>query len=142
MSFKSFYLSEVLGVKKYLCPENIFSIRHFKGDLPCNVLAVTLGENSLKENQLLHKIMKSMDFSNFTLLELKNLNFLETFMDAVEDEGLANFVIFFGQKLCYDKFRQVKYLKTYSLEELEGNTTSIQVRKKELWVELKKWKSN
>ena len=142
MSFKSFYLSEVLGVKKYLCPESIFSVRHLKGGLPCNALAVVQGELSLKENQLLRKIMKSIDFSDFTLLELKDLSFLESFMESVESEKLARFVIFFGQELSYEKFKRVKRLKTYALNKLEGNTKEVQVRKKELWLELKKWKSN
>ena len=139
MSFKSFYLSEVLGVKKYLCPKDVFDVRQVTGGLPCTMLVVVKGEVSLKENQLLHKIMQSIGYSEFTLLELKKVHFLESFMNSVEKEKLAHAVIFFGQELSYKKFKQVKCLNTYSLKELEGNNGDVQTRKKELWLNLKQW---
>ncbi|MGI9549243.1 MAG: hypothetical protein ACR2M7_04640 [Bdellovibrionales bacterium] len=137
MSFS--YVSEVLGVKKYLCPKNIWSLRHIKGNVPCDVLVLIQGEASLTQQELLKKILSSVQISSYTILELKDLNMLESAMRTIENNKWTRLAIGFGQDLSYAHFKHVTYLKTYFLKELEGAGPEIQSRKKQLWSELKKW---
>ena len=141
------YLSEVLGVKNYLCPESIYSLRSLKGGLPCRVLAVVFKELSLSQKALLKKIMASIEVFEFSLLEIKDQSVLKQLICF--ENRLADFILFFGGKNWLDSEQKalaalsgqpVSFLRLYSLEELDGNAPEIINRKKQIWEQLKKWK--
>ena len=156
--FAMAYLSEVLGVKSYLCPESIHSLRSLEGGLPCRVLAVVFKALSSDQRVLLDKIMASIEIFEFSLLEVKNNAVLNQLLFS--EERLAGYVCCFGGKdlvkegllieqrglLVPSGQRQsveekpTSFLQVSSLGELEGHSAEVMGKKKQLWKQLKKWK--
>lgn len=152
------YFSEVLGVKNYLCPESIYSLRSLEGGVPCRVLIVVFKALSSSQKLLLKKIMASLDIFEFSVLEVKDNEVLNQLLSC--KENLADFVCFFGgknllkegylikQKDLFISSRQqnsskqkpVSFLQVCSLDRLEGNSSEIRDKKKQVWEQLKKWK--
>ena len=149
------YLSEVLGIKSYLCPKPIQALRIIKGAIPCRVLAVCFRALSPSQSALLEKIMAFVDRSGFSLLEIKSKRVLSLLLENPP----APLICFFGgpsglkesllnqskilpvsslQKEIMKK--SVFFIQTGSMEELEGPSITALQRKKQLWEELKKWK--
>ena len=142
------YFSEVLGVKKYLCPESVHSLRSLEGCLPCKVLTVVFKALSSSQKILLKKIMASIDVFEMSLLEVKDNAVLNQLLSC--EERLADFVFLFGgadlfkegflieQKgLFVSSYRKnfveqepVSFLQVCSLEELDGNSSEIRNKKK------------
>ena len=156
-SGSTIYLSEVLGIKNYLCPTNIYSLRSIRGGLPCETLAVVFTTPLPAQEILLKKIMSSVGIFQFSLLETKNLSVLRELIFSAN--FLADRICLFGggdlekETLLSKKGaglvspaqkrlkKQTAFLQTCSLEDLEGNSPQIITRKKQLWQKLKKWKS-
>ena len=157
--FAKLYLSEVLGARNYLCPEPVHSLRVLKGGVPCNILLIVFKQLSSSQKKLLKKIMASIDIFEFSVLEIKSDKVLELLLSC--EEYLARFICFFGGKdlvkekllfeqegvfvSSYQKGREeenqkVSFLQVFSLEELEGDSTEIRNKKKQVWEKLKKWK--
>ena len=151
------FLFEVLGVKNYLCPKNIYSFRSLKGGLPCQTLAVVFKTPLSHQEALLKKIMASIDIFQFSLLEIKNPAILkELFFSA---NSLAERICFFGGEDMEKESLLIKkgdlfmssaqkrsrkpafFLQTQPLEELEGSSPQVIDRKKQLWQKLKTWKA-
>ena len=156
--FAKAYLSEVLGIKTYLCPEAIHSFRSLEGGLPCRVLTVVFKALSPPQRILLKKIMASIDVFEFAVLEIKRDEVLNQLLSC--EESLADFICFFGGKdlvkedllieregafisACKKNSVSkppVSFLQVCSLEELEGDSIEVRNRKKQLWERLKNWK--
>ena len=152
------YLSEVLGVKSYLCPDPIHSLRSLDGGLPCRFLAVVFKALSSDQKVLLKKIMASIEVFELSVLEIKNNVVLNQLLFS--EERLADYVCFFGGKdlvkegllieqgglIVLSRQKQsrkeqpVSFFQVSSLEELEGSSTEVMGKKKQLWEQLKKWK--
>ena len=158
-SLDRLYLSEVLGLRNYLCPEPVHSLRALKGGLPCNILLVIFKPLSSSQKDLLKKIMASIDVFEFSVLEIKSDQVLNLLLSC--KEYLARFICFFGgrdlvkEELLFEQagvFRspyqkdgkeensRVSFLQVFSLEELEGDSTEIRNKKKQMWEKLKEWK--
>ena len=157
--FAKAYLSEVLGIKNYLCPSSVQSFRVLKGGFPCRILIVIFKALSLSQQSLLKKIMASIDIFEFSVLEIKTNEVLNQLLSC--EESLADFVCFFGGKDLFkegflieqenllvssyqnksQEKKQISFLQVCSLEELEGNSPKIRNKKKQLWEQLKKWKN-
>ena len=152
------YFSEVLGVKSYLCPESIYSLRSLEGKLPCRALSVIFNPLSASQKMLLKKIMSSVNIFEFNVLEIKDNAILNQFLSS--KNRWADFVCLFGgtnllekglliqqeglfvsssQKQSFKK-KPVSFLQICSLEELDGNSPEIINRKKQVWRQLKEWK--
>lgn len=156
--FAKAYLSEVLGIKTYLCPESIHNFRSLEGGLPCQVLIVIFKALSSSQRVLLKKIMASIDVFEFSVLEIKKDKILNQLLSC--EEQLADFICLFGGKdlvkegllieregvfvsTLQKNFMTsplVSFLQLYSLEELEGNSMEVKNRKRKLWEQLKNWK--
>jgi len=131
------YLREVLGVKNYICPPSLQKIRKLEGELPAKALVIVLESLNQKDKQLLKKILSSVDFESYSLLEVKDSSFLKDFL--LEGLNLASSVFLFGLKK--EEFLDQSLFQTpYSLKELNGSH-ALQ-KKKDLWAELKVWKKN
>ena len=137
-SFNSTYIQEVLGVKNYLCPEDIFHLRALKGRWPSEALVVTAEPLLEQEKELLKKIMHSSGLSNFAVLEIKDKSYLESFLKTLSSKSIAKYTIVFdGDKTTQHEF----FLQTYSLKKLIGSSQDINSKKRELWLKLKQWKN-
>lgn len=156
-SFAKAYLSEVLGIKTYLCPEQIHSFRSVEGGLPCRVLIVVFKALSSSQRTLLKKIMASIDVFEFSVLEIKKDEVLNQLLSR--EENLVDFVCIFGGKDLVKEAllieqegmflssvqknseanKPVSFLQVCSLEELEGSSVEVKNRKKKLWEQLKRW---
>ncbi len=157
-SFKTSYLSEVLGIKNYLCPKPVYSLRALKGGLPCLILIVVFKPPSSSQKALLKKIMASIDVFEFSFLEIKDNKVLAQLLSC--KESLADSIIFFGGEEFVKKDllteqtplltsenqksplgqESSSFLQLFSLEELDGNSPEIINRKKQVWTKLKQWK--
>lgn len=161
----SLYLTEVLGIKNYLCPKNTFSIRHIEGAWPCELLAVVCQPINPSEKDLLKKITHSIGFSSFTLLEIKNPSYLESFIETSKTQNIAKHIILFASEPTDGKQKVIKgnkqaiknarwqvgiktanlqptqnnFLQTYTLAEMTGSSPTINQKKKQLWGQLKQW---
>ena len=69
--FRLFYVSQVLGVKSYLCPRPLYKSRSLTGGLPHSVVAVVFRPLSLDQRVLLKKIFAAVEVFSFSLLEIK-----------------------------------------------------------------------
>lgn len=95
------YMSEVLGIKNYLCPESVYALRTLKGGLPCRVLAVVFKPLSPAQSIMLKKIMASIEVLEYSVLEIKNSQILNQLLYNME--SLTNGVCFFGGPNLVDK---------------------------------------
>ena len=161
-------MSEVLGLKSYLCPKPLFALRSLKGGGACSVLNVLFKPLFSPQSHLLEKVMSSVDIVDFSCLEVKNLSFLEQIFRFEEGERPADLVCFFGGELEGQKEWIQKrggkelvqaqgqiqaqgqtaqpppfwfFIQTVGLEELSGNSASIRENKIALWNKLRQWKS-
>lgn len=101
LSTSTVYLSEVLGIKNYLCPKSIHSLRSIRGGIPCRVLALVFKSLSPTQHSLLKKIMASIDVFEFSILEIKDQSILSQCLSS--EVPLANFIIFFGGEALVQK---------------------------------------
>ena len=159
-SLQRMYLSEVLGVSHYLCPEDIYSLRSLKGPLPCSVLIVLFQTSSPSQKKLLKKIMRSINIFEYSLLEIKN----DAVLSLLFSKKWADFICFFGGKdLIKQGFlvkknnqlllanqnrieakskKSTSFLQVCALEELEGVGTEVNKNKHKTWTLLKQWRQN
>ena len=137
---KVVYLREVLGVKNYLCPQSLQNIRQVEGEVPAKVLVVLLEPPSDSEKQLLKKILSSMEFHNYSLLQVKDLSHIKNFILA--GLKLAKFVFLFGLDEGELNSRKALFQTSYILKELNGKDSSAIQKKQKLWKQLKVWKEN
>ena len=162
---EKFYCAEVLGIKNYLCPESIYSLRSLRGPIPCRFLAVIFKMLSPSQYSLLKKIMASINIVEFTVLEIKAESVFNCLIDS--EERLADFICFFGGKDLVKKGSFIEkndllilkesskenaeqnislqnpstsFLQVCSLEELDGSSKEVIHKKKQVWEQLKKWK--
>ena len=137
--FHNKYLREVLGIKRYIPLETILEQRVLRKRWPCEVLAVVFHPPSLEEKSLIKKIMKSISVSDFSILEVKNNEFILEQLEQALDQNLTSSIILFNEKMdC--KIKNV--LKTYSLDQFLGKSPEVQKKKQQLWTELQKIKEN
>ena len=154
--FSARYLTEVLGVKSYICPSAVQALRHLKGGLPCRFLVVVFNNPSLSQKALLKKIMSSIEIFKYSLLEVKEEKVLDELFEKADH--FAQFICFFGGKdfvqegwLIQSEGQLLSVLSenpscsffqsAYSLEELEENSLTAREKKQKLWSQLKLWKN-
>ena len=154
--FSARYLTEVLGVTSYICPDSIQSLRRLEGELPCHFLVVVFNSLSLSQKTLLKKIMSSIGVFKYSLLEIKEEKILNELFERADD--FAQFICFFGAKdfvqeayliqkegqlfSALSKDTNCSFFQTvYSLADLEENSSSVREKKQQLWDQLKLWKS-
>ncbi|MDE0091834.1 MAG: hypothetical protein OXN83_00945 [Oligoflexia bacterium] len=152
----SHYVTEVLGVKNYLCPSFIHALRHLEGGWPCHFLVVVFKKLNSSQKALLKKIMSSIGVFKYSVLEVEEERILDGLFEKTD--CLAQFIFFFGGKDFVQEgklFRQEGQLLSAfgdnigcsffqtasSLEELEDNSSTVKEKKQELWKQLKLWKS-
>ena len=135
---ESLYLSEVLGIKSYLCPPGQFAARRIRGALPCRMLAVTAGGPSESQAALLKKIMGAIGFPDFTVLEVKKPENLPDFLSSLKPGWPADWVCLFGEAVS--PLKGDFFFQAGSLGELEGDSSEAIERKKRLWLRLKEWR--
>ena len=140
MSTLAYYLTEVLGVKNYLCPREVHSFRRLKGSLPCDTLVLTEGVLSTEAFQLLKKIMEAIKVSDFSLLEIKDLSRISDIRHFLLSEKPAKKTLIFSSQLSSLFADSDSLLTSCNLEDLLTGDTARK-KKMELWARLKKWKS-
>ena len=139
MSIFSYYLTEALGVKNYLCPPEIHAFRKLSGHLPCDTLILTEGTPDAKALQLLKKIMKAIEVPDFSLMEILDLSRISLVRHFLLSERPAKKILIFSTKLSALFVDSPSILTCCNLENLlTGPATENQ--KRELWSRLKKWK--
>lgn len=152
------YFSEVLGMRNYLCPESIYSLRSLEGELPCRALAVVFESLSFSQKGLLKKIINSLNVFEYSILEVKDNNVLNQLLFS--KNRWADFVCLFGGRNLLEeglliqqegllvssfqkhplKQRPVSFLQICPLKELDGSSPEIINKKKKVWEQLKEWK--
>ncbi|MCY4321670.1 MAG: hypothetical protein OXC37_04640 [Bdellovibrionaceae bacterium] len=154
--FSARYLREVLGIKSYICPDSIQSLRRLEGGIPCHFLVIVFSPLSLSQKTLLKKIMSSIEIFKYSLIEVKEEKILDELFERSDD--FAQFICFFGAKdfvqtghliqqegqffSALSKDKSSSFFQTpYSLAELEENSVSVREKKQDLWSQLKLWKS-
>ena len=154
--FSARYLTEVLGIKSYVCPADIRALRHLEGGLPCRCLVVVFNSFNSSQKALLKKIMSSIEIFKYSVLAVKEEKILEELFEKADQ--LAQFICFFGGKdfvqegkLIRSEGRLISALNersscsffqtACSLEELEGHSVSVRDKKQQLWNQLKIWKN-
>ena len=140
MNASSYYLTEVLGVKNYLCPQEIHSFRRLKGPLPCDILILMEGTPSAEAHQLLKKIMTAIGVSDFSLLEVRDLSRVSDIRHFLLSEKPAKKTLIFSSQLSSLFEDSEAILTSCNLEDLLTGDTAKK-KKMELWARLKKWKS-
>ena len=152
----SHYVTEVLGVKSYLCPSSIKVLRHLEGGWPCHFLVVVFKKLNSSQKALLKKIMSSIGVFKYSVLEVEEKRILDGLFEKTD--YLAQFVCIFGGKDFVQAgklLRQEGHLisafgdntgcsffqTAYSLEDLEDNSPTVKEKKQELWKQLKLWKN-
>lgn len=138
MSAFSYYLTETLGIKNYLCPQEIYSFRKLSGPLPCDMLVVTEGTLSTEALQLLKKIMKAIGVSDFSLMELQDLSPASDIKRFLLSKKPAKKTLLFSTKLSSLFTDSETILTSCSLEDLLTGSTAKE-KKQVLWNRLKKW---
>lgn len=144
-AIKALYLKDVLGIKNYLCPELLWDTREIKGPWPCQALAVVLQKPNKEENQILKKIMISIQQENFSLLYIKQNQFLNSFLSWQEKQSLIPFVIFFdggdsfNEQSSLSSSNHSTFVRTYSLQDLLGDSPQVRKRKQQFWGVLQQW---
>lgn len=130
------YASEVLGIKSYLCPEKIYTLRSLRGGLPCRVLAVVFKTLPPSQISRLKKIMNSINVLEYSLLEIKDDSVLKELLSG--REKWADFIIFFGgpdlvqKRLLTERGGQLFLPDQHSsLQQLTQNTEAEQNLSKE-----------
>ena len=139
MSAFSYYLTETLGIKNYLCPQEIHSFRKLSGSLPCNMLVVTEGTLSTEALQLLKKIMKAIGVSDFSLMELQDLSPVSDIKRFLLEKKPAKRTLIFSTKLSSLFADSDTILTSCSPKDLLTGSTARN-KKRELWNRLKQWK--
>ena len=139
MNVFSYYLTEALGIKNYLCPVEIHAFRKLNGPLPCDTLVLTEGALDIKALQLLKKIMKSIEVSDFSLMEIKDLSRISPIKHFLLSERPAKKILIFSTKLSALFANSPSILTCCNLEELLTDPEK-ETKKRELWSQLKKWK--
>ena len=151
------YLTEVLGVKNYICPASIQALRHLEGGLPCRFLAVVFSRLSSSQKVLLKKILSSIEVFKYSVLEVKEDKILDELFEKTD--RFAQFVCIFGGKDFVQEGRLIPckgliisalnenancsfFQSAYSLEELEENSLIVREKKQKLWSQLKIWKNS
>ena len=154
--FSARYLTEVLGVRSYICPDSIQALRRLKGGLPCRFLVVVFKSLSPSQTILLKKIMSSIEVFKYSVLEVKEEKILDELFEKAD--YFAQYVCFFGGKdfvkegqlvenegqlkSAFNNNSNCSFFQTaYSLEELEENSLSVREKKQKLWSQLKLWKN-
>lgn len=135
---KAVYLREVLGVKNYLCPPSIQKIRQLEGEWPTKILVITLELLSDPEKQLLKKILSSLGFHQYSLLQIKDLSYKKSFI--LESLELAKFVFVFGAMSEELNSKKALFQTPCSLKELIAVGIQTNQKKKTLWEQLKNWR--
>ncbi|MCZ0932872.1 MAG: hypothetical protein OXJ52_06960 [Oligoflexia bacterium] len=154
--FSARYLTEVLGVKSYVCPASVQALRHLEGGLPCRFLVVVFKNLSSSQKALLKKVMSSIEVFKYSVLEVKEEKILDELFEKADH--FAQFICFFGGKdfvqegwLFQSKGQLISALSdrtgcsffqtAYSLEELEDSSLAVRDKKQKLWNQLKLWKN-
>ena len=132
-----YYLTEVLGVKNYLCPRETYITRKMTGSLPCDMLILTEGVLSKEAFQLLKKIMGAIEVSDFSLMEIKDLSRVSE-IKVFLSEKLAKRILIFSTKLSTQLTDSKTVLTSCNLEDLLSGPSSKD-KKLEFWKRLKKW---
>ena len=132
--FKSFYAREVLGIKSYICPPSVHKLRQIEGPWGAFVLAVSLETLLPSQKELLKKIMASIGFFEYSLLQIKEKKLLEKLSSVLP----AEFVLVFGSK--NRSYKSALFQTPYGLKELEGSSLEVREKKQKLWQDLKQWK--
>ena len=139
MSAYSYYLTEALGIKKYLCPPEIYAFRKLSGPLPCDTLVLTEGRPDTKALQLLKKIMKAIETPDFSLMEISDLSRIPLIRHFLLSEKPAKKILIFSTKLSNLFVDSPSLLTCCNLEDLLTGSTA-ENKKRELWNRLKQWK--
>ncbi len=151
----AFYLSEVLGIRRYLRPPELTALRLVRGPLPCRMLAVAAGgfshsppESSAESQRaLLKKIMRAVGFEDFSVLELKRREDLPAFFGRLRPGSPADFVCAFGGRLAGGMAEGLKarssfcFHTSFSLGDLDGGSSEAADRKRQLWAALQAWQN-
>ena len=138
MNSFSYYLTETLGVKNYLCPKEIHSFRKLSGSLPCNMLVVTEGTLNTEALQLLKKIMKAIGVSDFSLMELQDLSSVSNIKHFLLSKKPARKVLIFSTKLSSLFTDSNTIFTSDNLEDLLTGPAAKN-KKLKLWNQLKQW---
>ncbi|MCY4513115.1 MAG: hypothetical protein OXB86_05450 [Bdellovibrionales bacterium] len=138
MNVFPYYLTEVLGVKNYLCPRETYATRKLIGSWPCDTLVLTEGAPPKEALQLLKKIMGAIEVSDFSLMEIKDLSCFSEIKDFLLEKQVKK-VLIFSTKLSTQFTDSKTVLTSCNLEELLTGPSSKD-KKLELWNRLKKWK--
>ena len=133
-------MREVLGVKNYICPQSLQQIRQLEGELPTPVLVIVLEVLTEAEKKLLQKILSSMNFHQYSLLQIKEPAYTTQFI--LEGLELANVVFVFGGEEITLSSKNTLFQTSYSLKELNRQDNETSQKKKNLWEQLKVWKDN
>ena len=133
------YLREVLGIKNYLCPSSVQKIRILEGEIPAKILVIVSEVLNDSDKQLLKKILSSVNFHEYSLLQLIDSSYQKTFV--LESLELAQLILVFGVKEEMEKQKNL-FQTSYSLKELNKKETSTIEKKKQLWGELLLWEKN
>ena len=138
MSGFSYYLTEVLGVKNYLCPRDIYSCRRLSGPLSCDILVVTEGALNEESFQLIKKIMGAVQVSDFSLLEIKDISREREIRSFFLRKNTAGKTLVFGEKLSSLSPDSPSVLTSCHLKNLlEG--PHAKENKRRLWSRLQEW---
>lgn len=139
MSAYSYYLTEALGIKNYLCPPEIHAFRKLSGPLPCDTLVLMEGTPDTKALQLLKKIMKAIETPDFSLMEIGDLSRTSLIRHFLLSEKPAKKTLIFSTKLSTLFADSPSILTSCNLEDLLTDPTA-ENKKRELWSRLKQWK--
>ncbi|MBC6414957.1 MAG: hypothetical protein GDA46_00980 [Bdellovibrionales bacterium] len=135
------YVRDVLGVTNYLCPKKIHKVRQLEGTLPTKVLVIVFELLTDSQKKLLKKIISSLGELEYSLLQIKEKNLLDSFFKK-EASFWAEFVFVFGknENKNHEKRAYPFFYTIYSLKELEGVSQEVREKKQKLWKALKLWK--
>ena len=141
MSVFSYYLTEVLGVKNYLCSRDIYSRRRLFGPLPCDILVVTEGALSEESFRLIKKIMEAVKAPDFSILEIKDISRPREIRTEAFRGNPARKILIFGENLSSLFPKSPSVLTACHLKDLlEG--PRAKENKRQLWSRLQRWTSS
>lgn len=93
------FLFYTLGVSSYLCPENVFKVRKFHGDWPCDVLVIVKEAPEEKEKLLFEKMMGALSVSRFAMLEIRDQSHADWILKQLLEKKLAERFLIFSEEL-------------------------------------------
>jgi len=111
-------------------------MRQLEGELPAKALVILLESPNDIERQLLKKILYSIGFDKYSLLQVKDSSYVKDFI--LEGLELAQSVFLFGHKEEALPSTKKLFQSSYSLKELNSSDQ----KKKDLWLKLKNWLEN